>query len=193
MNTYNSRFTLCNGNAMTWHSRYFSWCFCWHHSSSGAATHPNVSRTLCPGCWAAAVDLRIPQICHSTLRLRKDIMFVRLWFKHLGRQAKIYQNIPRYWLDEYTARKYFPYFFVHMFCHDLSTLPLWFDPISQVHGLEPPHWDADPGGVVTWFPLVVRIPILSPFTVWSWKRWWPCSRHLFFFFSVLEILKMAAT
>lgn len=159
MNTYNSRFTLCNGNAMTWHSRYFSWCFCWqlclssHHSSSGAATHPNVSRTLCPGCWAAAVDLRIPQICHCTLRLRKDIMFVRLWFKDLGRQATIFsQNIPRYGLDEYTACKYFPYFFCTYVCHDLSTLPLWFDPISQVHGLEPPHWDTDPGGVTTWFP-----------------------------------------
>ena len=34
----------------------FFWqlCLSSHHSSSGAATHPNVSRTLCPGCWAAS-------------------------------------------------------------------------------------------------------------------------------------------
>lgn len=100
----------------------FFWqlCLSSHHSSSGAATHPNVSRTLCPGCWAAAVDLRIPRIWHSTLRLRKDIMFVRLWFKDLVREATIFsQNISRYWLDEYTARKYFPMFLCTYVCHDV--------------------------------------------------------------------------
>ncbi len=83
-------------------------------------------------------------------------MYVYIYI-HICMYIYIYvyiNDIPRYWLDEYTVRKSFPMFIIHHVCHDVWTLPLSFDSIriSQVHGLEPPHWDTAPGGVVTWFP-----------------------------------------
>lgn len=101
---------------MTWHSRFFlgvflavvsqfaSFCV---RCNNASERFENALPWMLSGSRGSQNPTNLPQ--HIEVKERDHVC--QTVVQRLRKTSKIYQNIPRYWWDEYTARKYFPMFF----------------------------------------------------------------------------------